>query len=99
MFDVIQDLDINYYEDYAEPGCSLDGKLGIFAANWNPPTMGKIGDILEKLGYALEWGDEWAHCYECYKAVRVPENSYWWRLFYKFVGRELFCIDCMKGLV
>lgn len=98
MMDIISNTNINWYEDYAEPGYSLEGKLGIFAENWNPPRMERIGNILEKLGYALEWSDEWTGCGECCKAVRIVEDSYSWKPYYKIIKCELFCLPCAKAV-
>jgi len=99
MFDITQDLDVRYYEDYAEPGYFLRGKLGIFAADWNLPIMKRIGDILEKLGYVLDWSDELTDCGECYRAIRTCADCYQWEPYFTETKNSLVCLDCANDYI
>ena len=84
---------IGYSQAYAEPG--YDAVKGIFFANWNH-FPSKTGDLLEKLGYACEWSDEWTTCDNCNSALRTQPNSYDWTPGYEFDNEngEIFCHDC-----
>lgn len=59
-------------------------------------TMPRIGAILEKLGIALEWDDEWAPCSECGKLIRTQPDSYSWTASYWLSdGDGIYCQDCL----
>jgi hypothetical protein len=80
---------------YAEPGYTQPAK-GILLANWNV-LPSDVGPILERMGYSLEWSDEWSTCDECYKAVRTQPDSYDWRPSWTIInGSEMLCAACMK---
>lgn len=83
-------------EAYAERGYT-DPKRGILFANWNhfPP---KVTDLLERMGYAIEWSDEWSTCDDCGKAVRTSPDSYGWRAsFYLANECEIICHECVTS--
>lgn len=89
-------LDIDIYNGCNEPG--YDDRP-VLAANWNPPEMERIANLIEnKLDdYALEWSDEWTDCQECGKAVRTSPDSYGWTPHYMwFNDCEILCLDCAK---
>lgn len=82
-----------YATDYAEPGYTKPPR-GILFANWN--TFPKNFDtILEKLGFGVEWSDEWSIC-DCQKAYRTQPDSYIWEPAFKTVNGEEMCLDCAK---
>ncbi len=98
-FDVVRDrLELNWKvgfswcEDYAEPGYTA-GERGVAFGNWNHAE--REGDILEKMGFSIEWHDEWATCGGCYKAVRTQADSYSWVPSYKLGDGEIYCKDCL----
>ena len=92
--------------EFAEIGYKKENPdLPILFGNWNadysgdktvPTRMSRIRDIAEKLGYTVEYEDEWATCSECNRAVRTSQNSYGWRPYYSVVRGELLCADCIK---
>lgn len=86
---------IEYASDYSEPGYSKP-KQGILFGNWNGyPT--RLTDILEKLGYEIEWSDEWSTCSDCGNAVRTGPDSYsWTQSFVIYNDCELICHNCVK---
>jgi len=95
-------------EGYAEPGYS-DPESGVIAfGNWNPDSwdrpipkehqvMPRMSEILEKLGAAIEWSDEWKTCYACEKAVRTSPDSYSWRRSYwQEEDGTILCEECVQ---
>jgi hypothetical protein len=85
---------IDYAPAYAEPGYT-DPEKGILFGNWNGPVMKRIGDIAEKLGYEIEWSDEWSTCTNCYKAVRTSPDSYGWTRSFFMSECDITCKDCI----
>jgi len=79
--------------DYAEPGYEKPAR-GILFADWNkfPKNFDKI---LEKLGFAVEWSDEWNVC-ECNKAYRTSADSFCWEPAFKTVNGAEMCLECAK---
>jgi hypothetical protein len=70
---------------------------------WNKDTkehetlcrcMERIAEIAEKIGYAIEWHDEWTECDECHKAVRTQPCGHGWRPQYWMRDSELYCREC-----
>ncbi len=57
-----------------------------------PPRLAKL---FEKLGYAVEWSDEWYTCEGCYKAVRCSPDSYSWKPYF-WGDSGILCGDCVK---
>ena len=103
--------EIGLFTHYSEPG--YDGEL-IALGNWNDvisydhttktrkvvsnlPT--RVGDILEKLGFELEWIDKWTNCCDCGGLVRTQGDSYsWTRSYHECTGNgEVSCIDCLQA--
>jgi hypothetical protein len=69
---------MDYCHAYGEPGYDQPKKMILFA-NWNY-FPSRIGDLLEKAGFSIEWSDEWAINWEGdMKAYRVSPDSYSWR--------------------
>jgi hypothetical protein len=78
---------------YAEPGYTQPAK-GVLLANWNNLPR-NLDRILEKLGYAIEWSDEWMTCEGCQKIVRSSADSFVWEPAYKIVNdSEVLCTAC-----
>lgn len=78
--------------EYAEPGYDQPRK-GILFADWNVfPT--ELDTILEKLGYEVEWYDEWDICEGCNRALRTQPNSYDWKPQYAQRESEFVCLEC-----
>ena len=85
---------MNFAPDYAEPGYHKP-KQGILFADWNCfPT--NLDTILERLGFAVEWSDEWSTCNNCNKAFRTSPDSYCWKPAYKEIDGDILCLDCAK---
>lgn len=94
---------------YAEPGYS-DPEAGIVFGNWNPvcgfnvpketqrrDPVKKLARILEKLGFELEWEDEWDRCSDCGKAVRTQPDCYHWTSAFRILNDcELVCLECLS---
>ena len=85
---------MGFSAEYAEPGYEQP-KKGILFANWNhlPRDLDKI---LEKLGYAVEWSDEWSTCSNCNKAFRLSADSYIWEPAYKELSDGTYCLKCAE---
>jgi hypothetical protein len=100
--------DITSAEGVCEPGYD-DGPV-VFA-NWNAKTrynretnshktlddtMPRLAKLFEKLGFAVEWYDEWYTCEDCGKAFRTSPDGYGWTPHYSFIGEcPLVCLDCI----
>ncbi len=78
---------------YAEPGYTNPGRCILFA-NWNCFSR-KVVDLLEQVGYAIEWSDEWTQCGQCGKAVRTSGDCYQWTPYYVIEEGEHTCLDCI----
>lgn len=87
---------IQWANDYAEPGYSSP-KTGILLGNWNHVSQ-RVQDILNRMGYELEWEDEWSSCSGCGKLVRTSPDSYGWQQSFWMPedSGELFCTECIN---
>jgi len=87
---------IEWASDYAEPGYT-NGRKGILFGNWNHVSS-RVQDILERMGYSLEWEDEWTTCSECGKAVRTNPDCYSWQRSYwePEDSGEVICCECIN---
>ena len=83
---------MGYAHAYAEPGYTAL-KHGILLANWNMFPRNLVR-ILERMGYTIEWSDEWATCDDCSRAFRIHSDSYFWKPAYTQVEGILICHDC-----
>lgn len=68
---------LRYASAYAEPGYDQP-RRGILFANWNVFPRA-LTDMLERLGYAIEWSDEWEICDDCDRAYRSQPDSHDWQ--------------------
>lgn len=97
-----------YSSGYAEPG--YEGNL-IATGNWNEishwneklhkyitdsDVMPKLASKLEKLGFQIEWGDEWGCCESCLKLIRTSRNSYSWTMSGCIDDNGVTCGECLK---
>jgi hypothetical protein len=78
---------------YCEPGYS-DPEKGILFADWNAVSK-RVGAILERMGYALEWEDEWTTCGSCGGAFRTCSDSYSWQMAGVIEDGECVCNKCL----
>ena len=85
--------DVSWAPHYVEPGYD-NPKREVLFANWNNwPT--RLTDILETVGYACEWEDEWTTCDYCGGAARMAPNSYDWQASILVTDGDEICRDCM----
>jgi hypothetical protein len=84
---------MQYAGQYAERGYDQPAK-GILFANWNYFSK-EVACILERVGYELEWSDEWSQCDECTKAVRTSPDGHGWQPFYILDDSSLVCLSCV----
>jgi len=113
MFDLLENEEYNVANDYAEPGYDLEnGGGGIIFADWNDKShydqetrtrvvtddkMPRLAELAERLGFDIEWVDEWAVC-DCQKAFRTQPDSYSWRMFGYFNEDGGYqCGECVKA--
>jgi hypothetical protein len=60
-------------------------------------TMPRLAKLFEKLGYEVEWEDEWGICDECGKAYRTQPDSYSWKRYHwDSPAGYSYCGDCIK---
>jgi hypothetical protein len=57
--------------------------------------MPRVARILERMGYNIEWEDEWLVC-DCGKAFRTSPDSYSWRMYGYIGDGDYACGDCVK---
>lgn len=56
----------------------------------------RLAKIFEKLGFEIEWSDEWQTCDDCNKLVRHQPDSYGWKPSYAQVNDcEILCHECL----
>lgn len=84
---------LQWAEGYAEPGYS-NPECAVLFANWNKFSR-RACDALERMGYALEWSDEWLVC-DCGKAFRTSPNSHIWKMYGEIFDGDYSCGDCLK---
>jgi hypothetical protein len=85
---------LQWANGYVEPGYSNPEHLILFA-NWNH-FPSRVTDLLERMGYSVEWSDEWSQCGDCGLAVRTSPDSYKWRRSYAILNDcEIVCSDCI----
>lgn len=86
--------DIRWCGEYAEPGYRNGEPIrGILFFNWNLVPKW-AGELLERLGYELEWADEWTTCDDCGKAIRTAADSHGWQRYYTEQCGAVICVDC-----
>ncbi len=82
-------------DGYSEPGYTLpEGARGVAFGNWNKD---RLGSIMERMGFELEWLDEWTVCSHCNHAFRTQPDSYSWKMFGAFLESscEMVCGSCL----
>jgi len=100
--------EIRLYTDYAEPGYP-NGPVAL--GNWNDmlnydekadgprdPRLlpNKVGQLLEQLGFDLDWSDQYTECCECCLPVRTQADCYSWTQSYLLLNDcEPVCFDCL----
>lgn len=100
--------DIQIHSGYAEP--AYDSEL-VATGNWNnvtkwdrntntsiivDSTISRVAALLEKMGFNLEWSDEWATCSDCCKLVRTSPDSYGWQPSYTINDGKITCKNCLN---
>ena len=104
--------DISFANEYAEPGYKTEvgivfgnwntvgeydkiKKERIDLPIGNLPK--RLAKIFERLGFEVEWSDEWSTCYDCGKAFRTSGDSYFWKPSYAILHEcDLLCKDCIE---
>lgn len=101
--------DLRWYPAYSEPGYDEPEGL-ILSADWNKRTRWnretrrvdvidrrpeRIARILERLGCALEWCDEWTDCSDCGGALRTQPDGWSWKPAWKWADDcTIVCLEC-----
>jgi hypothetical protein len=103
-----QHCDVQCYCGYVEP--DYDDKP-VVLGDWNDrreynretgqsrvvnKTMPRLAKLFGKLGYSVEWEDEWASCEDCGKVFRTSPDSYSWRMYGWISDGFCLCGDCIK---
>lgn len=83
---------MGYAPGYAEPGYEQPRK-GVLMADWNVLPR-RFDEVLERLGYSVEWSDEWATCEDCNRAVRTQPDGWDWKPGYQVDESEIVCKEC-----
>lgn len=99
---------VDFGDHYCEPGYT-DGMIAV--GNWNGVSQydGKLrcrfelddapkvlGEMLEKLGFELEWADEWTRCDECSGLLRSQPDCFHWHPAFREVDGETLCEHCYE---
>lgn len=88
--------EIRFPEGYAEPGYTAEECEGaplIAIGDWNRSK--RLAKTLERMGFELEWSDEWSECSGCYKVFRTQGDCYTWKPSYAWVYGEPYCHECL----
>ncbi len=82
----------NNYGDDRFPAWMIDPN----GVEFEPEEMLDVEQVLDALGCAVEWSDEWATCSDCGRAVRTSPDCHHWTPFYTIPEHsgELVCHDC-----
>jgi hypothetical protein len=96
--------ELDWYDKYANP--RQDAGKGVLAANWNEfPRRGdrefnwstkgrRFQDILERMGYELEWSDQTSRCNHCNGAIT---DYYGDTAHYAILGEcDIVCEHCIR---
>jgi hypothetical protein len=101
---------VQWYPGYCEPNEPEPGN-GIVLSNWNnvdeydkeagkrfvlDDGMKYASKLFEKLGYCVEWEDEWSSCSDCGNIVRTSPDSYAWKPYFEIGDGELVCRNCVE---
>ena len=94
---------------YSEPG--YEAESTILFANWNSEgkwnqetreyettsnLMPLLCELAEKVGFAIEWSDEWSMCDDCQGAFRISGDSYSWTMYgYVTEDGDAVCGNCI----
>jgi len=84
-------------DDYCEPGYALpEGRKGVAFGDWNGKRY-RLANILDRMGYEVEWLDEWTRCDSCDRAFRTQPDSYSWKMHGAFLEHDgtMVCGDCL----
>lgn len=86
---------MGYAESYCGYSAENQPKRGVLFANWNNlPT--RTPDLLEKLGYAIEWNDTVSTCDGCNNVIHTEPSHAFDRPRYSVFDGEILCIDCLQ---
>lgn len=85
---------LQFSHAYAEPGYEQP-RRGILFSNWNR-FPSEVVDLLERMGYAVEWSDEWTTCEICDKAMRTQPDSHSWRPQFDPNADTILCTECRE---
>jgi hypothetical protein len=95
------------FTHYCEPGY---GDKPVVLGNWNDTghwsreanrwvseddTLPRLGRVLERLGYELDWHDEYVICDQCGGAFRTSPDSYGWQCSGSMDEDGCWCRDCL----
>lgn len=83
---------MQYANGYSEPGYDQP-KHGVLLGNWNY-FSNEAADLLEKMGYSIEWEDEWEICDDCGKCFRTSPDCYFWQPSGHVGGNGSYCHEC-----
>jgi len=56
----------------------------------------RIGDILERAGYSLEWSDQGHTCGGCNRWIQTCPDSFSYRPDYQLTDGDIYCGDCCR---
>ena len=102
---------VSISQGYAEPGYDNQPSGIVALGNWNTVTRfnsaigrcdeiddapSRVAKLLERIGVALEWEDEWAVCDGCLKVVRTEPDCFCWQPSYVQTNGGFFCKTCSK---
>lgn len=98
--------ELDWFDKYADP--RRDSGKGVLTANWNEfPRKGdheynwgkgrKFQDLLEKMGYQIEWSDQTTRCDHCYGCITTDADYYGDTAHYAILGEcDAVCEHCIR---
>ena len=102
----IADMQVHF--GYSEPGYDAPNETVVTGCwnvidRWNSETNKhdlisdlpkRVGELLEKIGAEVEWGDEWSGCADRMKLVRTQGDSYSWQPSFWWDDNGCHCHEC-----
>jgi hypothetical protein len=82
----------DFADDYGEPGYTKEGDKSILFGDWNSLPC-EIVDLMSKVGYTVEWIDEWFVYYDKSLAYRAEPDSWGWEPSYFVEHSEFLPIE------
>jgi hypothetical protein len=83
---------MGYAPSYADKRTDQPRK-GVVWANWNCLPR-ELGDLLERMGFAVEWSDSVSTCDGCHRCVETEPSHAFWEPGFIIHRSAYLCLEC-----